>query len=363
MIKNYFAGGNTSIGFYSLFDEVVKSLDTLYILKGGPGSGKSTFIKEVGELFSNKGYDIDMIHCSLDSQSLDGVIVPSIKLGIIDGSRPHIVDPIYPGVKERIIDFGEFLGMDQIKNKSTQIIKYTDDVIKKSKLAYEQFAEAKLIHDEWEQIYLSAMNFDKANQVTADLINSIFKEKLKRDSKQYTKKIFFGAATPEGYIHYIGNITENIKKRYIIKGRPGSGKSTMMKMIAKHAEKLGLAVEVYPCGFDPNSIDMVLIPSLSVAILDGTAPHVVNPDRENDEVIDMFALCINPEVEVNYESALNNIESRYRIKMTIATNYIKEARSIYYKLKEYYINAMDFSALNYKKSQIVTQLSKYIEVG
>lgn len=44
-VMNYFAGGNTAKGFYSLYDSNLKGLERLFILKGGPGSGKSTIMK------------------------------------------------------------------------------------------------------------------------------------------------------------------------------------------------------------------------------------------------------------------------------------------------------------------------------
>ncbi len=362
MIKNYFAEGNTSLGFYSLFEDAVKGLERLYILIGGPGTGKSTIMKDIGELMSNEGFDVDYYHCSLDKNSLNGVIIPTIKLGVIDGTTPHLLTPKYPGIVEEIINLGEYWDTNIIRKNRLHIVKLTNDIKDKTNQAYEQFADAKLIHDEWEQIYLSSMNFNKANQITEEFIKDIFCKEVKREHKPVSKNIFFGSATSEGYVHYIENITENIKKRYIIKGRPGTGKSTMMKKIGKHAEKLGLSVEYYPCGFDPNSIDMVLIPSLSIAVVDGTAPHVINPSRANDEIIDMFALCINPKVEIENEKELNSIETRYRIKMTIATNYLKEAKKANDKLKAHYIKAMDFEAINNRKSELINQIISYSKI-
>jgi len=57
-IRNYYAGGNTAKGFYNLYDSALEDLNKLYILKGGPGTGKSTLIKSIGELIVNKGLNI-----------------------------------------------------------------------------------------------------------------------------------------------------------------------------------------------------------------------------------------------------------------------------------------------------------------
>ncbi len=361
LIKNYYAGGNTSIGFYSLYDEALKGLDRLYILKGGPGTGKSSIMKEIGLHMADRNYDIQFLHCSSDNQSLDGVIIPTLKLGIVDGTAPHIVDPKYPGVVDEIINLGLFWNADQLRENRKEIVKLTNDISKNFLSAYHQFAEAKGIHDEWEEIYLSAMNFKKADQVIEDLIGKIFSVEISKEKHPTTRRLFFGAATPEGAVNFIDNITEDITKRYIVKGRPGSGKSTLMKKIGHYAEQYRLSVEYYPCGFDPNSLDMIIIPALGTAIVDGTAPHVINPTRETDEVIDMFDLCIDPNVEMEKEKELENVESRYKIKMTIGTNYLKEAKRLHDQLEAYYIKAMDFDAINVKRDELLHEIIHFAE--
>ena len=48
-IIRYFAGGNTARGFCSLFDSSLEGLNRIFILKGGPGTGKSSLMKDVGK--------------------------------------------------------------------------------------------------------------------------------------------------------------------------------------------------------------------------------------------------------------------------------------------------------------------------
>ena len=48
----------------------------------------------------------------------------------------------------------------------------------------------------------------------------------------------------------------------------------MLKKLAEAAEEKGFEVEVYHCGFDPNSLDMVIVRELGFAIL--IAPHRMN---------------------------------------------------------------------------------------
>ena len=46
MVAHYYLGANSYYGFRSLYDKFVTEDDTLFIIKGSPGSGKSTFMKK-----------------------------------------------------------------------------------------------------------------------------------------------------------------------------------------------------------------------------------------------------------------------------------------------------------------------------
>lgn len=47
-------------------------------------------MKHVGAEMLDKSYDLEYLHCSSDSNSLDGVKVPELKIAFIDGTAPHI---------------------------------------------------------------------------------------------------------------------------------------------------------------------------------------------------------------------------------------------------------------------------------
>ncbi len=200
------------------------------------------------------------------------------------------------------------------------------------------------------------MNFEKANSVTQDLLRSIFDQPFEKEANPKVTKRFFGASTPKGAVNFIDNITEDITRRYIIKGRPGSGKSTLMKRIGSQAESSSLSVEYYPCAFDPNSIDMVIIPSLSVVVVDGTAPHVVDPFRLNDVVVDMFQLCMDTSIEEVHKERLGELNMAYQNKMALATNFLSEAKRLHDRLEEYYIRSMDFEKVDKKREEVLQEI-------
>ena len=102
--EKYFAAANTYAGFKSYFPIVFapKDYERIYILKGGPGSGKSSFIKRFAADLIQKGCKTEEIYCSSDPRSLDGIIIyaEGKKIVIIDGTAPHETDAKLPGAFE-----------------------------------------------------------------------------------------------------------------------------------------------------------------------------------------------------------------------------------------------------------------------
>lgn len=90
-ITDFFAGANSGEGFRSLFAEMVDIEDTydFMVLKGGPGVGKNTFMREVARAMEAAGTAVERLWCSGDPDSLDGVVLPELRCAVVDGTSPH----------------------------------------------------------------------------------------------------------------------------------------------------------------------------------------------------------------------------------------------------------------------------------
>jgi len=93
-VKKLFPGGNTSQGFYSYYQYIIPPDATrIFVIKGGPGTGKSSLMRSVGETMLEMGFDVEYHCCSSDNGSLDGVCIPAIRVALIDGTAPHDGSP------------------------------------------------------------------------------------------------------------------------------------------------------------------------------------------------------------------------------------------------------------------------------
>ena len=90
---------------------------------------------------------------------------------------------------------------------------------------------------------------------------------------------FLGANSAGGFVSLYDTWIDqkNTQAFYVIKGGAGCGKSTLMKTVAHHLLNMGYEVEYIFCSGDPDSLDGIRIPRKNVAMVDGTAPHRMDP--------------------------------------------------------------------------------------
>lgn len=88
---------------------------------------------------------------------------------------------------------------------------------------------------------------------------------------------FPGSNTAAGFVGFFEDLHRQARRAVILKGGPGVGKSTLMGKVGKHYERLGMDVGYYHCSGDPDSLDAVYAPQAGFLVLDGTAPHVIDP--------------------------------------------------------------------------------------
>jgi len=167
------------------------------------------------------------------------------------------------------------------------------------------------------------------------VLENLFQEKTgNQGGKNYQR--FFGGSTPDGTVHYIDNLTENLTARYFIKGRAGTGKSTFLKRVARQANKKGFDTEVYYCGFDKDSLDMVIVPELKFCVFDSTPPHEMFPQTKRDKILDFYEESGLLGTDEKYENELKDVTTRYDHKMAEGVAYLRLCK-LYMKEKEYYL--------------------------
>ncbi len=311
MVRKYFAGANTSSGYAELFENNLSGIEKIYGFSGKSKSNKTEVMKTILSNTEKKYQNVECVMNPFNITDIDAVIIRDIKIAVVD------VDVYMPEILEKTIIFKDFDG--EIGEKMQELLQKKEEV--KNRF-YQAYAEGKVIHDDWEKIYIKNMNFERFNAYQDGVIIRLFPEKNdKRGTQKYHR--FFGASTPDGSVNYIDNLTENLNKRYFIKGRPGTGKSTFLRRIAKRAEEMGYDTEIYYCSFDKDSLDMVIVPELGFCVFDSTAPHEMFPESDRDVILDFYVEAGLSGTDERHKKDLQEIAHKYKHKMAEGMAYLR----------------------------------------
>ncbi len=357
-IKRVFPGNNTSQGFYSFYHNILPDDATrLLIIKGGPGVGKSTLMKKLGEAMIDMGYDTEYHHCSSDNNSLDGVVFPQIGVALIDGTSPHIVDPKHPGAVDEIVHLGEYWHEEGVRQYKAEIMETTRQVKTCFQRAYRFLKAAQVVYDDWEAVVREGMDFGRANQLADDLVRELFGSTRVASQIGSVRRLFASAITPDGMMNYLYSILGRCQKKYVIEGEPGSGKSVLLEKVATAARERNHRVELYHCPLNPAKIEHVVIPSLSTALTKSIEPHTYTPSP-GDTIIDMNQ-CLSPDFLKEYDERVGPNTELFDRLFARAIDFIRQAKRAHDQMERYYIANMDFARIERLREQLLERVLRY----
>ena len=356
MIKKCFFGCNTAYGFHSFFDFFTELDNTkIFILKGGPGTGKSTFIRSIAEAMIEKGYDVELQFCSLDCNSLDALVVPSIKVAVVAATGHHVLDPKNPGAVDEIIDLGSYWNEDGIRLHASKIISSNKETDRLFRKVYRYLESANLIKNNIEDIYSEVQRFSKLNEITEDITFKILNEKDIADIIGKERHLFASSITSDGYISYIDTIMDKNTKIYVIVGEYGTGKSTMLNRIADMLKIRGLSVEYYHSPLNYKKVEHLFLAELNILI---TTENYAS--YENCIAIYNLNDYLNKDLKLNNYEVLNEKE-KYDEMIHEAIHNLQKAKKLHIELEGYYIPNMNFGEVDKCRERTLQKILKHAE--
>ncbi|MBU5594040.1 hypothetical protein KQI76_02585 [Amphibacillus sp. MSJ-3] len=354
----YFSSAHTSAGYQDLLASNLIGLDHIFLIEGATTKERSEFVRIFFDRWRARGEKIELILNSIDHTVMSGVINRRLSCAIIDRTQ-HLNYPIKAlGVIEHLVDLSSVFNQKDLLTNREQILKFQHERDRHIQEAHKAFARGLDLHDQLEKIYIHAMDFNKANLVTDQLIDEIFQNETSQKIKPIIRHRFLGASTANGVIDFIDQLTEQLGKRYLIKGRAGSGKSTLLRKIVAEAERRHFSIEVYHCGFDPDSLDMVIIRELGIAIFDSTAPHEYEPNRHGDQLIDLYQTTIAHGTDEKYHEEISHLTIQYKYFIQHGTRLLAKALEVEKKLESIYQQSLDSNAFAKQIDQFTENVEK-----
>lgn len=361
-IRNYFPGGNTSIGFYSFYQYILGQREAEHIvcIKGGPGTGKSTFMRSIAEHFLDKGEDVDCFWCSSDPESLDGILLKERQIAFLDGTSPHIVDPVNPGAVDTILHLGEFWDGAAIRKHKDYIMQSSSIIKNWFNCAYNNLNAAASLRNTLTKIYSGSVSCGEMYQITAGIINKELSHKPVSMSEGKCKKYFATAITPKGHLSHMKSIIRGYRKLYLLSAPIGFETGDMMRIISENAVHRGFCVEEYYCPMDPEGRpEHVLVPELEVGFITLNDYH----DMESWECsAETFCSDMREFIDWNYiekyRDVIDSCEKGSNDLIEGAIGYLGKAKQEHDVLEGYYIPCMNFEKIKELTAEWICKIER-----
>ena len=334
----YFLGANSPAGFYSLYHEL-SSLDRLFILKGGPGCGKSTLMKRVAARARAEGLDTQLILCSADPDSLDGVILPQKGVGIVDGTAPHVIEASCPGAVDTYVDLSRFYDHGALAPLRDQLREITAEYKGHYRQAYRCLGAAGELRRNLTEAADSPELRQKLQKRAAGIVS---RELKKCDSGGSTEHRFLSAVTHKGTVR-LWNTVEALADRVYALSDSHSLAHHLLSPILQAAEGAGYGAVACYDPMAPERLCHLILPELSLAFVT-SAEEEPWPHRPHRHLrLDAMA----------EENLLQAGKPRLRFTRKVAESLtadgiacLRQAKEAHDRLEELYNPHVDFEGVN-----------------
>ncbi len=352
-VKEFYGAANTYKGFHSLFGSIFspEKLKNIYILKGGPGCGKSTAIRKISEYAQNMGCDVENYYCSSSPTSFDGVIIPELSTGVLDGTAPHTADPKYPGVCENIVNLGNAWNLEKAKGINSGIRELTAKKSAAYKRAYAYLSSCMSAREVKMNCLSSYILEDKLSRAVERICSKLKFTK----SKSSITEVFTDCISGYGNIH-LDTFERLATTRYFIRDYADIA-PIFFDCLTDNLLSRGVDITVALDPLYPGQYKGIWIPDskISFTMYDDDFCLALDKKQIPYKIINTARFCDSEKFKRNkvfYKYA----DKAEKILMNGATKQLSIAANIHDEIEKYYYDITDFSIVNEMTENLIKQI-------
>lgn len=352
----FFLGANAPKGYYSRFDQLFheKEGGRCFLLKGGPGTGKSTMLKTVADALKEKGVSIEKIYCPADTDSLDAVMTEDGMFSALDATLPHAVEPRYPGAYETVVTLSDCWDEEKLRHRSEEIRALFDRNRELHEKARHYLSAAAGLFEEASRLSQETIQPEKVVKSALRLCNREIGHK--RGGKGSEKIRFLSAVTDKGVFFWEETAKLLADRIFVVEDEGGAVSRLFMNTVRRYALENGFSIVTGRCALFPaERNEHIFIPELRLGFMTSNKRHPVSeaPYR-----------VIHARRFVDEKKAgKGKIRFRFTIRtgtelLREAATCMKEAKNVHDELERIYREAMDFSAVDEKAKELRKAVEK-----
>ncbi len=331
MNTQWFLGANTGDGFLSRFEQLQNEpqIQKLIILKGGPGCGKSTFMKKLQKIAARFGADTCSYPCSSDPASLDGLFIPSLGFAVVDGTAPHVLEPRLCCCDGVYLNLGCFYDAEGVAGE-----KETLELLRKKNQAlypavYTHLAAARELNA------CARTSMKIADQKGLYTLTRALLQELSPSKKGQgrTREVFLHAYTPAGELFYEDTLRSLCPTTVGIEDCCGLS-APLLQRLCGHYQHAGYDCILALSPLSAELLEGLLIPEAGIAYYACEAP---SPS---------FCVTIQLSNYYNKPECYESLRDSAKAHCRDAVNLLKQAKLLHDKIEAVYRPHVSFEGLD-----------------
>ena len=353
---HYFLGANSPTGFYSLYDQLIdpEEAEEVFILKGGPGCGKSSLMRKVGAAMEEHGLEVEYIDCSGDPDSLDAVVIPALKTAVVDGTAPHVVEPKYPGLVESYVNLGacyDRAGLLTVRSELKGCMKGYKGCYQR---AYRCLTAAAQLAEDNRSLLLTQSLEEKLARRAKGILSREMKDEGEEEGRSVQR--FLSGITWKGALYNFDTVELLCNCVYELSDPWGLAHG-MLVHLATGAMASGRDVIVCPSPLCPDRMEHLLIPALSLAFVT-TTPANPWPGKPYRRIrVDSMA---DPDLTRRNRARLRFARKVSAALLEEAVDALAQAKGMHDELEGYYNPHVDFPQVYAAADDLIAHLEARI---
>lgn len=326
----FFLASNSGRGFYSLYDSFPGEGNFLHIIKGGPGTGKSSFMRSIAKFACERGMDTELIYCSGDPDSLDGLYIPALNQAWVDGTAPHVREPVVFGVDSDYVNLGQFFRGPFDKSDANRAREISRQYKALYASAYSFLAAESAVAGAFETEPLDREELEQVEDIFCDILEGESRHCKKGNGKEL--KRFISAISCKGKVRMDDSVNKLCKQNYMFDDPLHAHQ--LLSLAAKLSRQRNLTAILCPEPLRPERLEAVLLPELGICF------SAAAPEGEKRGVTIHFGRERRSRDNKVHESP---IKDKLRQE---ATKLLAQAKALHDELEAVYRPRMDFAALD-----------------
>lgn len=332
---DFFLGALSPAGFHGYFAQLTGEPGlTPFLIKAGPGCGKSTLMKKLTAMGSGT---VERIHCSSDPDSLDGAVFWEQNNAILDATAPHTLEPGCPVAVEQVVSLYHTLDQTRMQENAEEVRALFGRCSCLQGRAARYLAAAGALLLENRRLAAGVSDEGKARRYAARLAE---RRLPRREGPGRESVRLLSAVTPDGVLVYRSTVEALAGEVIVLRDEYGAVSRVILDEMRRQALERGLFVITCRCPLAPeDKIEHLFFPELGLALLTSNSWHPMEFCHQHNVRCSRFADA----------EGLRARRQRMRFNQKAAAELLaqtsalqREARTVHSELETYYRSAADF---------------------